>query len=98
MVANLVGDLLEAAPSWTDLQERFPALDGVEVSCTPRPQREIPFVHESDEADYIRGFRRRNELRRFVEGKQSEYEAMLALAAWIGTRFDHGTDRPFDGR
>lgn len=51
------------------------------------------FVFERSDAPHLIEFKTRFRLEDLVAGKQTEYEAMLALANWVGTRFAHGTDR-----
>lgn len=56
------------------------------------PARPIPFVYELPDAPHLVALRERFDLDSIVAGGGGEYTAMLRLAAWIGTRFEHGTD------
>jgi hypothetical protein len=62
------------------------------------PAAPHPFVYENRNAPHLAAFRERFQLDAVVEGSGDEYAAMLRLAAWIGTRFDHGTDEVPGGR
>ncbi len=55
-------------------------------------QRGIPFVFESPDAWYLKELRQRYRLQDKVRRQRGEYERMLALFAWVGTRWDHGAD------
>jgi hypothetical protein len=56
------------------------------------------FVFERPNAPHLIELRRRYRLDDIISSNRSEYEAQLALAAWVGTRFEHGTDSPPGGR
>lgn len=56
------------------------------------------FVFERDDAPHLVALREKYRLDEIIAGASSEYEAQLKLAAWVGTRFDHGTDDPPGGR
>ncbi|GAK51415.1 hypothetical protein U14_02659 [Candidatus Moduliflexus flocculans] len=53
---------------------------------------EIPFVYESPDAPHLEALRERYHLREMIRNARDEYDAMLRLGAWVGTRWDHGTD------
>ena len=55
-------------------------------------QRGIPFVFESPDAGYLKELVQRYRLHDIVPRQTGEYERMLALFAWVGTRWDHGVD------
>ncbi|UFS69143.1 hypothetical protein LPW11_14715 [Geomonas sp. RF6] len=52
----------------------------------------IPFVYESSRAEYLLELLQRFRLRHLVSSGATEYDRMLILFRWIGTRWDHGTD------
>lgn len=54
--------------------------------------RSVPFVYESPGAPYLEDLRERYRLRELTTGARDEYEAMIRLGAWLGTRWDHGSD------
>ena len=58
---------------------------------------EIPFVYESPDAPHVKALRERYQLREMIQPAKDEYDAMLRLGAWVGTRWDHGTDIVPDG-
>lgn len=53
---------------------------------------DIPFVYESPDATHLKTLREVYRLHEIIQDATSEYDAMLRLGAWIGTRWDHGTD------
>jgi hypothetical protein len=57
-----------------------------------RPETIIPFVFERADAPHLKALRSRHDLDAVIAGPGGEYDAMLRLATWIGTRFEHGTD------
>ncbi len=52
----------------------------------------VPFVYESPDAPHLRELRECYRLRELIDDAENEYDAMLRLGAWVGTRWDHGTD------
>lgn len=59
---------------------------------------DIPFIYQSINADHLRELRRKYPLVELA-GKGSEYQRMLRIFGWVGTRWDHGMDHvPGDGR
>ena len=61
--------------------------------------RDTPvFVFEDPEAPHLVSLRAHYKLDEIVNGARSEYDAQLKLAAWVGTRFEHGSDPPPGGR
>ena len=83
--------------SWRGLATQYRALEVIEVRCAPPAVGPVPFVFETVGAGYIARFRKDFRLDRVVADAPNEYEAMLRLAAWVGSRWDHGTDTPADG-
>lgn len=78
--------------SWTRATDEVRGLRILELPDAPEWPRETPFVYESADAGYLRSFRQRYQLDRLVATAASEYEAMLHLGAWVGSRWDHGDD------
>jgi hypothetical protein len=56
------------------------------------PETIIPFVFERADAPHLVAFRNKYELGKVIEGPGGEYDAMLRLAAWVGSQYQHGTD------
>jgi hypothetical protein len=68
---------------------------GVEVTESDEAQfysKRIPFVYQRSDAKYLQAFRSKFRLDEVISGVPDEYEGMLALGRWVGTRWDHGTD------
>lgn len=55
-------------------------------------QRRIPFVFESPDAPYLAELLQSYQLHELLPREAGEYDKMLALFAWLGTRWDHGAD------
>lgn len=62
--------------------------DYQEASLDSLPQ----FVFESPNAPHIRRLRAEFGIPSIVRGARDEYDAMLKLGAWVGTRWHHGSD------
>lgn len=56
------------------------------------------FVPERPDAPHLQALRKRYDLDAVIAQATSEYDAQLKLAAWVGTRFEHGTDEVPGGR
>ena len=56
------------------------------------------FVPERPDAPHLQALRKRYDLDAVIAQASSEYDAQLKLAAWVGTRFEHGTDEVPGGR
>jgi hypothetical protein len=54
--------------------------------------RATPFVYESPDAPHLKRLRDTFDLPKLIAGASTEYDAMLALGAWLGSRWDHGCD------
>ncbi len=80
------------ASSWQRIEKQIPGFTLTDARDEPPPARDIPFVYEQSDAEYLRTFRETYRLADIVAGAPSEYEAMLRLGAWLGTRWDHGSD------
>lgn len=53
----------------------------------------VPFVYENADSAYLAAFRDDYRLGEVIAGDGSEFDAMLRLGAWLGTRWDHGIDK-----
>ncbi len=53
---------------------------------------EIPFVYQSPDSVGLQKFREQYQPMRLISDKKTEYEKMITIAEWLGTRWDHGTD------
>ena len=56
------------------------------------------FVPERPDAPHLQALRKRYDLDAVIAQATREYDAQLKLAAWVGTRFEHGTDEVPGGR
>jgi len=64
----------------------------LEQSVLPTPDMQVPFVYESASAAYLRELNATYRLEDLIKDAKDEYGAMMKLAAWVGTRWDHGSD------
>jgi len=79
--------------SWQALAQRIPELRVLSSDAALQDVRDdIPFVYQDASADYLQEFKRRYHLEKIVAQSDNEYESMLKLGAWVGTRWDHGSD------
>lgn len=65
---------------------------------TSTPSNTPVFVPERPDAPHLQALRKRYDLDAVIAQASSEYDAQLKLAAWVGTRFEHGTDEVPGGR
>ena len=82
----------DAAASWGRVQQAMPGFHLTADSDASQAEPSIPFVYEQPDAEYLRRLREHFRLDDIVSGAPDEYGAMLRLAGWLGTRWDHGTD------
>ena len=82
--------------SWARLGGRLAGFEYLGGDPGGLPRRDVPFVYESPEAPHLAALRQRYRLDEVVSGPGGEYEALLRLGAWVGTRFDHG-ESPLPG-
>ena len=62
------------------------------ADTAPLPATTVPFVYQSPDAPYLVELRETFELDKVIANADSEYDAMIRLARWVGTAFDHGED------
>ena len=62
------------------------------ADTAPLPATTVPFVYQSPDAPYLVELRETFELDNVIANADSEYDAMIRLARWVGTAFDHGED------
>ena len=68
--------------------------DNANRAMLPTP---VPFVYENADEPYLKLLREKYNLDEVVAGASSEYEAILKLGGWVGSQFDHGTDKVVGG-
>jgi hypothetical protein len=83
---------ITALASWHEIAGRVPGLELLKGASLVELNDGIPFVYETSSAAFLSKFRQTYRLDDVVKGAVDEYDAMRRLAAWVGTRFDHGTD------
>lgn len=81
-----------ARASWSALVQTLPGFRLIENLGSREHAGAIPFVYQKPDAEYLRIFRARYDLEKIIEGARDEYDAMLRLGGWLGTKWDHGTD------
>ncbi len=77
--------------SWKRTEAQVPGLRIISLTPEQPLEHRVPFVYESADAEYLHAVRARAEP--VVRGARDEYEAMLQLGAWLGSRWDHGVDQ-----
>lgn len=82
--------------SWERLGATAPGFEYLGGDPGAPPRRDVPFVSESPDAPHLVALRQRYDLESVVAGPGGDYEGMLRLGAWVGTRFDHG-ESPLPG-
>ena len=80
--------------TWYELETTIPGFKVIDITPIRIPHRNANFVYETADAAYLLRFRETYELESVIKDATSQYEAMLKLGNWIGTRFDHGIDPP----
>lgn len=88
-----VPDVPHPVPTQQELDHWKQALPGFDASgpySGLAEAAEIPFVYEKTDAPHLERFRNAFSFPSIVAGAKEEYEAMLKLATWLGSRWDHG--------
>jgi hypothetical protein len=92
----LIGDkeLLSLPPSesWKNIETEVPGFRLLGYSEGSGAHLDIPFVYEKTDSPELVEFREKYFLDRIADGPGGEYNAMLRLGNWLGTRWDHGVD------
>lgn len=81
-----------AEQSWRRVIASVPGLKLIEGMGKNREIPFVPFVYERSDAPYLKEFRNKYRLEELIGHDLNEYDAMIKLARWVGTRWDHGTD------
>jgi hypothetical protein len=87
----------EIALRWREIEHAVPGYRITLETPVPDVPEPPPFVYENPDAPHLRALRERYDLPGVIAGAANEYDAILKLAAWVGTRFDHGTDPTVGG-
>lgn len=83
--------------SWKDVERQIPGFRILGESGRPVTMYDIPFVYEKIDTPYLVSLREHYSLGSIVKDAAGEYDAMLRLGAWVGSRWDHGSDPPPGG-
>lgn len=81
------------AQTWKKMDSGVPGFRLLGSNEGVEPRLDIPFVYEKMDSGELVEFRKRWHLEKIISGPGDESDAMLRLAAWLGTRWDHGTDK-----
>jgi hypothetical protein len=96
-VGNRSSRYLSSIDSWKDVERQIPGFRILGESGQPVATYDIPFVYEKIDTPYLVALRERYHLESIVKDAVGEYDAMLRLGAWVGSRWDHGIDPPPGG-
>ena len=95
--AYQIGDkrLLSSPPSksWENIEAKVPGFRFLGANEGSEFHLETPFVYAKMDSGKLAEFREKCSLDRIISGPGGEYDAMLRLGAWLGTRWDHGANR-----
>ena len=83
---------INATQTWRELESKIPGFKVIDITPIRLPGRKVNFIYETADAEYLLRFREAYALDNLVQNAPSQYEAMIKLGAWIGTRWDHGID------
>ena len=90
--------VLSVRQSWQAVEGALPGFHLLREGGSERSAGRIPFVYEDTNSAHLRKFRDEYRLDIVIAGEPDEYQAMLRLGGWLGTRWDHGTDEVPGGR
>jgi hypothetical protein len=76
--------------SWRNVEAGIPGFRYLADSKNAQIDHGIPFVYEESNAPYLARFRAEFRLQDMIAGSADEFAAMMAVAHWVGTRWDHG--------
>ncbi len=82
----------KALAAWEVLKKRCPGLDCGNYLRHLRDVQSVPFVYGDPESPQLRKLRETFAFESLIASAPGEYEAMLALGTWLGSRWDHGKD------
>jgi len=85
-------DIRRAAVDWNKLAASSRGLSDLTNVTGPYPDKSVPFVLESYDTSYISGFKSAFQLESLVASEETEFQALLRIAAWVGEQIQHGTD------
>ncbi len=89
---------ISSAESWRKIDEADPRLLVKKSHNGEKFTHYPPFVYERYDAPQLVVFRKKYALQNIVEDTGDEYEKMLAVGKWVGSRWDHGFEDVPGGR
>jgi hypothetical protein len=79
---------------WRVIEQNLPGFHLLpDQSISQALPANVPFIYEKHNADYLVHLRNKYDFAKIISGAAGEFEAMLLLAQWVGTRWDHGLER-----
>lgn len=81
-----------SAESWRSIAKQNRSFRFADESKKVNITYDIPFVYEDTDMPDLVELRNRYQLDSIIKEGADEYDSMLRLAAWVGTRWDHGID------
>ena len=87
-----IPEIAVSGNSWPGLDTREVNFSFIDYGPPLRGLHDLPFVYESPDAPHLEDLRTRYDIAYVIADAQDEYDAMLKLGAWVGTRWDHGVD------
>jgi len=88
---NLINNV-DPLLTWKALEEKNIKIIEIKGFYSSLLSKKIPFIYEDPNSLDLRDFRERYFLNNPMSGLQTEYSNMLSLIAFMGTRWEHGTD------
>ena len=80
--------------SWEKLEVENYCFKLLKYSSKFEIRKDIPFVYIKPNVPPLLRLKREYHLNDIVKSGKNEFDKMLLLAKWLGTRWDHGTDSP----
>lgn len=84
--------LLDVDNSWKNIEKQIHGFRFLGKKNQIMINYGIPFVYEKPLSSTLTEFRKYYHLEKIIKNTNDEYDAMLKIAAWAGTRWDHGLD------
>ena len=90
----LRGDAAVSQPAvhWKKLEKQHPGFTLISYQGAADLPEQVPFVYQRSGQTYLQEVSRKYALPELASGAGNEYQAMLQVCRWVGTRFDHGAD------
>ncbi len=82
----------QALTAFEGIKKNIPDLSCDNYLSGMKDAEKSPFVYEHPDAPHLKKLRDTFGLEKLVAGAANEYEAMIVLGTWLGSRWDHGKD------